>query len=232
MDHDDGGEDDTRATDDDGGARTGGAGRGLRSRPVRPRRRRPPAAAERPNPLPGVTKSMEQLEQRDVPRQRRAPAQAGVVAGQQPRRRGAVVRRRQRLDGAVAGQPRLRGAVARRVRRGRRPAADPADARSPAGAGVVLHPGGQRRPAPADGARHPREEGARDRHPRLDSRTAADLERRGRRAAAARPVAGTADQADGQAAGRLPGAVVEVQQVHDGPDPEGRLPLRQQPDGQ
>ena len=58
------------------------------------------------------------------------------------------------------------------------------------------------------------------------------LERRDRRAAAARPVARAADQADGQAAGRLPGAVVEVQQVHDGPDPEGRLPLRQQPDGQ
>ena len=106
----------------------------------------PPAAESRPDPLPGTKLSVDELKAQmfhvSAGKRLKAP-----VAQRRSRGGGPVVRRRQCHRDALDRQSRLRDPLARRVRRGRWPAADPADARSPAGALVVLHPGRQRRVA-------------------------------------------------------------------------------------
>ena len=172
-----------------------------------------PAAAERPNPLPGVTKTMDQLQEQmfhvSAGRRLKPPSWPGND-------RVAVALSfdvDNAIDGAVAGKPGLRGACRAASTAPSTDCRASCGCSTAAGAGVVLHPRRERRTAPGDGAQHPREAGPRDRHPRLDPRAAADLERREGRAAAARPVVGAPHPADGQAAGRLPGAVMEVQPV-------------------
>ena len=90
------------------------------------------------------------------------------------------------------------------------------------GVDAMLHP------EMVDG--HPEERPPRNRRARLDPRDTHARDRRGRRASA-RSGDRVPDQGHRQAPGGLPCAVVGIQRGDAGPDPEERLPLRQQPAG-
>ena len=117
------------------------------------------------------------------------------------------------------------------LRRRNRPRAHPSDARSASGARLVLHSRGERSSSSENDSSHSRKWPARDRRARLDPRIIAGHRKRRRRGAAPDPGDRISDEGVWQAPGRLPRAVVGVQSLHAGPDPQTWIPVRQQPDG-
>ena len=119
----------------------------------------------------------------------------------------------------------------RRVRRNGRPAARARRPRSESDRRLVLHSSGQRDAAPPDGPGDRQAGASRGRCPRLDSREPARVERRGRGRAADEPSDRLPHQGDRRAACLATGHPLGPSAIHHGVDPQSRIHLRQQPDG-